>query len=358
MRASRYGHTQILMYNIWVKVAWTAHAIGIEARALYNVGQAKGMAFWSPNINIFRDPRWGRGQETPREDPLVTGKYSVSYVRGIQGDSFEGGNISVLQTSACCKHFIAYDLDRWNNITRYTFDANVTVQDMVDTYEPPFQKCVQEGRANGIMYVTSDCDAVSIIYDEQRYVQSPEDAVADVLKAGIPPGISSRSRPERHCPVTKLCQPSPLAENSNQLAHCHRPQRRCPSNASRKLRSALLVKLVSPLQALQSYVNNTHYLQGCDSVACTSSSLREAVDLAKSVDYVVLIMGLDQTQEREEQDRDDLGLPGMQESLVSRGVDGDGERVLYISWLLERRCNKLVLFSKVKLVKLQLKPLE
>ncbi|KAL3655337.1 putative beta-D-xylosidase 7 [Castilleja foliolosa] len=72
-----------LWYNI-------GQAIGKEARAIYNEGQAKGMTFWAPNINIFRDPRWGRGQETPGEDPLVAGKYAVAFVRGIQGDAAYG----------------------------------------------------------------------------------------------------------------------------------------------------------------------------------------------------------------------------------------------------------------------------
>ncbi|MBA0623826.1 hypothetical protein Godav_009261 [Gossypium davidsonii] len=191
-------------------------AIGIEARGVYNAGQARGMTFWTPNINIFRDPRWGRGQETPGEDPLVTGKYAVSFVRGIQGDSFEGGKLGEsLQVSACCKHFTAYDLDNWKGINRFVFDANVTLQDLADTYQPPFQSCIEKGKASGVMcaynringvpncadynllsktargqwgfngYITSDCDAVSIIYDEQGYVKEPEDAVADVLTAGM-----------------------------------------------------------------------------------------------------------------------------------------------------------------------------
>lgn len=102
-------------------------AIGIEARGVYNAGQARGMTFWTPNINIFRDPRWGRGQETPGEDPLLTGKYAVSFVRGIQGDSFEGGKLGEsLQVSACCKHFTAYDLDNWKGINRFVFDANIS----------------------------------------------------------------------------------------------------------------------------------------------------------------------------------------------------------------------------------------
>ena len=102
-------------------------AIGVEARAVYNAGQAKGMTFWAPNINIFRDPRWGRGQETPGEDPLVTGSYSVSYVRGVQGDCFQGSKrCGELQASACCKHFTAYDLDDWKGIDRFKFDARVS----------------------------------------------------------------------------------------------------------------------------------------------------------------------------------------------------------------------------------------
>lgn len=96
---------------------------------MYNAGEAQGMTFWAPNINVFRDPRWGRGQETPGEDPLVSGKYAISFVRGIQGDSFQGGKLRAggqLQASACCKHFTAYDLDRWNGVTRYAFDAQVS----------------------------------------------------------------------------------------------------------------------------------------------------------------------------------------------------------------------------------------
>lgn len=87
------------------------------------------MTFWAPNINIFRDPRWGRGQETPGEDPALTGKYAVSYVRGVQGDSFEGGSLrGHLQASACCKHFTAYDLDNWKGVNRFVFNAKVSYE--------------------------------------------------------------------------------------------------------------------------------------------------------------------------------------------------------------------------------------
>lgn len=203
------------------------------------------MTMWSPNINIFRDPRWGRGQETPGEDPLVASRYAVAFVRGLQGDDFEGGRLSNdgrLLLSACCKHLTAYDLDHWKGIHRFTFNAQVinslsllfsldsnlfstckyiffwfmkvTKQDMADTFQPPFKSCIQEGKASGIMcaynlvngvpscadrhlltetareewgfdgYIVSDCDAVSLIHDKQNYTDSHEDAVAAVLKAG------------------------------------------------------------------------------------------------------------------------------------------------------------------------------
>ena len=92
-----------------------------EARAMHNVGLA-GLTFWSPNINIFRDPRWGRGQETPGEDPLLTSKYAVGYVTGLQ----DAGAGDSLKVAACCKHYTAYDVDNWKGVERYTFNAVVS----------------------------------------------------------------------------------------------------------------------------------------------------------------------------------------------------------------------------------------
>lgn len=97
-------------------------AVSTEARAMYNAGLG-GLTYWSPNVNIFRDPRWGRGQETPGEDPLLTSNFAVHYVRGLQ--STDGGDPNRLKVAACCKHFTAYDLDNWNQIDRFHFDARV-----------------------------------------------------------------------------------------------------------------------------------------------------------------------------------------------------------------------------------------
>lgn len=118
-----------------------ASAIAVEARAMYNFGQA-GLTFWAPNINIFRDPRWGRGQETSGEDPMLTSAYAIEYVRGLQGKNMkikgfgekrvlsdngksDDDDDNGLMVSACCKHYTAYDLEKWGDATRYNFNAVV-----------------------------------------------------------------------------------------------------------------------------------------------------------------------------------------------------------------------------------------
>lgn len=110
---------------------------------MYNFGQA-GLTFWAPNINIFRDPRWGRGQETPGEDPMVASAYAVEFVKGFQGGGIRDGGLGArrvlesdesgdsLMLSACCKHFTAYDLESWRNFSRYSFNA--VVRDFLFTF--------------------------------------------------------------------------------------------------------------------------------------------------------------------------------------------------------------------------------
>ncbi|KAL2468006.1 putative beta-D-xylosidase 7 [Forsythia ovata] len=394
--------------NLWYRIA---EVIGTEARAIYNEGEAIGMTFWAPNINIFRDPRWGRGQETPGEDPLVNGRYAVSFVRGIQGDSFEGGNLKDehLKVSACCKHFTAYDFENWKGIDRFTFDARVTKQDMADTYQPPFKRCVHEGRASGLMcaynrvngvpncanydlltktargewgfkgYITSDYDAVKSMYEKQKYAKSPEDAVADVLKAGLDVGTyflknHTKSAVEmgkvsesdidralhnlfavrmrlglfngnpnkqlysnlgRNQICTKEHQSLALEAARDGIVLLKNSAKLLPLSKDTAKSLALIgpsantsktllgnyagppCKTITPLEGLQSYVKNIKFHQGCKTTNCTSISTNEVVTIAKSVDYVVLIVGLNQDQEREGLDRDEIELPGKQKSLIT-----------------------------------------
>ncbi|KAJ8754938.1 hypothetical protein K2173_015450 [Erythroxylum novogranatense] len=186
--------------------------VSTEARAMYNVGLA-GLTFWSPNINIFRDPRWGRGQETPGEDPLLSSKYGVGYVQGLQ--QRDDGDRDRLKVAACCKHYTAYDVDNWKGTDRYHFNAVVTQQDMDDTFQPPFKSCVIDGNVASVMcsynqvngkptcadpdllagvirgqwklngYIVSDCDSVDVFYKTQHYTKTPEEAAAKAILAGL-----------------------------------------------------------------------------------------------------------------------------------------------------------------------------
>lgn len=104
-------------------------AVSTEARAMYNLGRA-GLTFWSPNINVVRDPRWGRIIETPGEDPYVVGAYATNYVRGLQDvegtENVTDLNLRPLKVSSCCKHYAAYDVDNWLGVDRLHFDARVS----------------------------------------------------------------------------------------------------------------------------------------------------------------------------------------------------------------------------------------
>ena len=123
-----------------------ATAISNEARAFNNEGRAS-LCFFTPNINIFRDPRWGRGQETPGEDPFLTSQYVYALIDGLQN----GDDPRYLKIAADCKHFDAYDLENWNGTDRHHFNAIVSDQDLVETYLPPFETCVRDARVASIM---------------------------------------------------------------------------------------------------------------------------------------------------------------------------------------------------------------
>lgn len=127
-----------------------ATAVSDEARAKYHEaikhedrGIYKGLSLWSPNVNIFRDPRWGRGHETYGEDPYLTGRLGVAYVKGLQGE-----DPNYLKTIATPKHFAVHS---GPELGRDSFDSKVNERDLRDTYLPAFKECVQEGKAASIM---------------------------------------------------------------------------------------------------------------------------------------------------------------------------------------------------------------
>ncbi|XP_065183747.1 uncharacterized protein LOC135814545 isoform X1 [Sycon ciliatum] len=181
--------------------------ISTEARAFANVGHA-GLTYFAPNINIYRDPRWGRGQETPGEDPFLTSEYAKNFVNGMQF----GYDTRYFKVVATCKHYAAYDLENWNHVDRFHFNANVSDQDFVESYFPAFQACsplagsimcsynavngVPSCANNFIMnemargqfgfrgYMVSDCGAIQRIMSAHQYTKTPEDTVAAGLHGG------------------------------------------------------------------------------------------------------------------------------------------------------------------------------
>ena len=197
-----------------------ADVISTEARAKYNdalvhpgetttailPGRTAGLTYWSPNINIFRDPRWGRGQETYGEDPYLTGRMGVAFVTGMQGD--DPHYLKVVSTP---KHYAVHS---GPEPQRHTFDAKVSEYDIVNTYLAAFRATVTEGKADSIMcvynsvdgvpgcastdllqkrlreqwgfqgYVVSDCGAVGDIYRSHKYASTMGGAAVAAVKAG------------------------------------------------------------------------------------------------------------------------------------------------------------------------------
>jgi beta-glucosidase len=191
-----------------------AVVIGTEARAKHNqavrAGRRdimEGLDFWSPNINIFRDPRWGRGQETYGEDPFLTARMGVAFVTGLQGD-----DPKYFRVIATPKHFAVHS---GPEPTRHTIDVHVSKHDMEDTYLPAFRATVTQGKAESIMcaynrvngepacantfllqdqlrgawqfngYVVSDCDAIVDIFQGHHYSKSQAEAAAIAIKTGM-----------------------------------------------------------------------------------------------------------------------------------------------------------------------------
>ena len=190
-----------------------ADVIGNEARAKHHQavrqgqrGRYQGLTFWSPNINIFRDPRWGRGQETYGEDPFLTGRIGVAFVKGLQGD-----DPRYYRVIATAKHYAVHSGPEPD---RHTFDARPTERDLWDTYLPAFRDLVQEAKVASVMsaynringesatasdrflndilrrqwgftgYVVSDCGAVDDIFRRHKIVPTAEEGSALALTRG------------------------------------------------------------------------------------------------------------------------------------------------------------------------------
>lgn len=186
--------------------------IAAEGRAKYNESKKhgdrdiyKGLTFWAPNVNIFRDPRWGRGHETYGEDPYLTSRLAVPFIRGLQG------NGEYLKTAACAKHFAVHS---GPEAKRHFFNAEASKKDLEETYLPAFEACVKEAEVEAVMgaynrtngepccasktlmqdylrgkwgfegHYVSDCWAVRDFHENHQVTDRPEESVKMALEAG------------------------------------------------------------------------------------------------------------------------------------------------------------------------------
>ena len=217
---ARAGEATIFPQAIGMAATWdnalleqAADAISTEARAKYNLSTAAGrreqymgLTFWSPNINIFRDPRWGRGQETYGEDPYLTATMGTAFIHGLQGH-----DPHYLKASACAKHFAVHS---GPEASRHTFDAIVDQKDLRETYLYAFKHLVDSGvesvmcaynRVNGepccsgptllhrILrdewhfqgHIVTDCGALDDIFERHKALPGPVETAAAAIKAGV-----------------------------------------------------------------------------------------------------------------------------------------------------------------------------
>jgi beta-glucosidase len=217
---ARAGDATVFPQAIGLAATWDtklmhriADIISTEARAKYNQAirdnnhrRYYGLTFWSPNINIFRDPRWGRGQETYGEDPFLTGRLAVEFIHGMQGD-----DPHYFKVIATAKHYAVHS---GPEPLRHEFDVHPSARDLNDTYLPAFRAAIMEGKADSVMcaynavdgvpacantdllqkylrkdwgfqgYVVSDCAAIRDIFVGHKYKADAAQGSAAAVKAG------------------------------------------------------------------------------------------------------------------------------------------------------------------------------
>lgn len=225
---ARNGRATVFPQAIGMAATWDtdlvlriASAIGDEGRAKYHetlrrngeTGLYQGLTFWSPNVNIFRDPRWGRGQETWGEDPYLTGEMGAAFVRGLQVGDPQPGNHppKYLKAAACAKHFAVHSGPEKD---RHVFNARVSARDLHATYLPAFKKLVTEANVEAVMgaynrtndepccasqlllvdilrgewgfggHVVSDCGALSDLHQNHKVTRDAAESAALALRKG------------------------------------------------------------------------------------------------------------------------------------------------------------------------------
>ena len=197
-----------LLLEVFTAVSDEGRVKNRQALEAGHAGWYQGITYWTPNINIFRDPRWGRGMETYGEDPYLTGRMGIAVVRGLQGDP----KAKVLKAHACAKHFAVHSGPEWN---RHTFNAEVSERDLRETYLPAFKDLVTKAGVQEVMIaynrfreepcgvndylintilrgewgfkglVVSDCWAIKDIYATHKFLPDQATAAAGAVHTGV-----------------------------------------------------------------------------------------------------------------------------------------------------------------------------
>jgi len=195
-----------LMFKVATAISDEGRAKHHQALKENNRKMYFGLTFWSPNVNIFRDPRWGRGHETYGEDPYLTSRMAVEFIKGMQGDDKK-----YLKTAACAKHFAVHS---GPEADRHSFNAVVSEKDLHETYLPAFKACVQEAKVEAVMgaynrtnnepccaskklmvdilrgewkfkgHYVSDCGAIHDIFEGHKYTKTEAEAAALSTRLG------------------------------------------------------------------------------------------------------------------------------------------------------------------------------
>jgi len=438
---ARAGGATVFPQAIGIAATWNedlvrrmGDVISDEGRAKYHEalrqgdhGRYKGLTFWSPNINIFRDPRWGRGQETYGEDPYLSARLGVQFVRGLQGDDPQ-----YLKTAACAKHFAVHS---GPEADRHGFDAQVNIRDLKTNYLPAFEALVREGNVAGVMgaynrtngeaccasptllqgilrqawgfegYIVSDCGAIRDIYEQHQLAESLEEASAMAVQAGcnlncgctyehlmaaVGHGLLSereidlalrylfavRIRLGMFDPPEQVPYASIPIEANQSLANqalaleVARQSLVLLKNADHLLplsKDPGVIAVIGPnaddelvlrgnyygepaesttiLQGIRHVIfpsSKVVYAPGCGITEPSPEGFEEAIRTAEGADVVVMVLGLNQQLEGEENqqegistanvsrgDRRDIDLPGEQEALL-RAVGATGKPVVLV----------------------------
>eukprot|EP00536_Pseudo-nitzschia_multiseries_P018388 jgi/Psemu1/228775/e_gw1.2471.6.1 len=417
------------------------HVIGIQGRAIsnlrvHNQDIGDGLTYWSPTINMQRDPRWGRNQEVPGEDPFLTGQYSKAFVQALQGTAFkdsesERSNVasvvggddgrSDLKMAACCKHFLGNSLEHWGTYDRHSFNAVIDDYDLNNYYLPPFEECTKHAvgvmcsynavngepacasnwllkdvlrkRMNFTGYLVTDCGALNSIvhghhfaidnvqasamaksasvdvncgsvfqdnlftaYNEGRVdepnisdsfkrmarIQFRLGLFDSIKKSAVNPDvdISSIDSPQhQQLALEAAMQSIVLLQNKNSLLPMDKHDKKSLAiigphiNAREALMGNYHGAKCGPLEAIMKkmkYPDEVKSMMGCSVTGGSISDIEKAVELARNSDTVILLLGLDQSQESEGHDRDETILPGLQPKLMEGILDAAGGKTIIV----------------------------